>query len=73
MGARSSAQQQQMMEFLMHDADEAAMGTQILQKEACVPGNNVLQQLVVILSPLNRPCPPTLVHTPCWAGGQAGG
>lgn len=79
-GARSSAQQQQMMEFLMHDADEAAMGPQLLQKEACVPGNNVLQQLVVTLSPLispsatssssqstSQPRPPTLMHTPCWA------
>jgi hypothetical protein len=73
MGARSSAQQQQMMEFLMHDADEAAMGPQLLQKEACVPGNNVLQQLVVTLSPLNRLRPTTLMHTPCWNGGQAGG
>ena len=45
-GERSSAQQQQMMEFLMHDRDEAAMGPQLLQKEACEPGNNVLQQLV---------------------------
>jgi len=30
----------------MHDRDERAMGPQLLQKEACEPGNNVLQQLV---------------------------
>jgi hypothetical protein len=70
-GVHSSAQQQQMMEFLMHDADEAAMGPQLLQKEACVPGNNVLQQLVVTFLPLispsatssySQPRPPTPMH-----------
>jgi len=42
----SSAQQQQIMEFMMHDTDERAMGPQLLQKESCEAGNNVLQQLV---------------------------
>ena len=40
----SSAQQIQMIEFLMKDVDERAMGPQMMQKEACQTGNSVLQQ-----------------------------
>lgn len=43
----SSAQQQQIMLFMLNDVDERAMGPQLIQKEACEPGNNPLQQLIV--------------------------
>jgi hypothetical protein len=42
----SSAQQIEMMEFMMKEVDERAMGPQLMQKEACLIGNSVLQQLV---------------------------
>ena len=51
---------QQMLEFLLNDMDAKVMGPQLLQKEACEPGNNVLQQLVwdqriVAYFPLHHP------------------
>jgi len=42
----SSAQQCAMMEFMLNDVDERAMGPQLLQKEACEPGETPLSQLV---------------------------
>eukprot|EP00961_Rhodomonas_salina_P024404 328610-Rhodomonas_salina.1 len=34
------------MEFMLNERDERAMGPQLIQKEACEPGNTPLQQLV---------------------------
>jgi len=42
----SSCQQCQIMEFMLNERDERAMGPQLIQKEACEPGNTPLQQLV---------------------------
>jgi len=41
----SSCQQQYIMEFLLNDRDPRAMGPQVMQREACLPGNSILQQL----------------------------
>jgi hypothetical protein len=43
----SSCQQQRIMEFLINEHDVRAMGPQVLQPEACLPGNSILQQLMV--------------------------
>ena len=42
----SSCQQQYIMEFLLNERDPRAMGPQVMQKEACLPGNSILQQLI---------------------------
>ena len=43
----SSCQQQQIMEFLISERDPRAMGPQCMQREACMPGNSILQQMIV--------------------------
>mmetsp|Transcript_44232 Transcript_44232/g.90270 ORF Transcript_44232/g.90270 Transcript_44232/m.90270 type:complete len:290 (-) Transcript_44232:14-883(-) len=42
----SSCQQCQIMEYMLNDGSEKAFGPQLMQKEACEPGNTPLQQLV---------------------------
>ena len=42
----SSCQQCQIMEFMLNEGDVRAMGPQLVQQEACEPGNTILQQLV---------------------------
>ena len=41
----SSCQQQYIMEFLINERDPRAMGPQTMQREACLPGHSILQQL----------------------------
>ena len=33
------------MQFLLNERDARAMGPQVMQREACLPGNSILQQL----------------------------
>jgi len=42
----SSCQQQYIMEFLLNDRDPRAMGPQMMQRESCLPGNSILQQML---------------------------
>ena len=43
----SSCQQQHMIHFLLNDVDERVLGPQLMQKEACEPGNSILEQLQI--------------------------
>ncbi|KAJ1476573.1 calcium-activated chloride channel-domain-containing protein, partial [Baffinella frigidus] len=42
----SSCQQCQCIEFMLNEGDVRALGPQLVQQEACEPGNTILQQLV---------------------------
>lgn len=56
----SSCQQCQCIEFMLNEGDVRALGPQLVQQEACEPGNTILQQV----APSHLPHFPHSPHSP---------